>query len=251
MADSKLSALAALAVAPASDDEIYIRDISEAAADESKRILISTFMAFYDSFTATLTNKSIVASQLTSAVAVANGGTALTASPVIAASISAAAMKGTTTAGAGDTNKLPESAESTTNKVNYDYIAFDQTTEENAFFQYALPRGWDESTVTFRAYWTAASGSGTFICGLKGLARSDDDAIDTAFGTEVTVTDTLITAGDVHVSPESSAVTIGGTPAEGDLVFFNVARKTADDTLTADAQLLAIELRFTRASYTD
>lgn len=36
--DSKLSALTELAVAPATDDEIYIRDISEAAVDESKRI---------------------------------------------------------------------------------------------------------------------------------------------------------------------------------------------------------------------
>jgi hypothetical protein len=42
MPDTKLSALTALAVAPDTDDEIYIRDISEAAADESKRILIST-----------------------------------------------------------------------------------------------------------------------------------------------------------------------------------------------------------------
>ncbi len=41
MADSKLSALTALAAAPATDDEIYIRDVSEAAASESKRITIA------------------------------------------------------------------------------------------------------------------------------------------------------------------------------------------------------------------
>ena len=38
MANTKLSALIELAAAPATGDEIYIRDISEAAADESKRI---------------------------------------------------------------------------------------------------------------------------------------------------------------------------------------------------------------------
>ena len=42
MPDSKLSALTELAVAPAATDELYIRDVSEAAADESKRILVST-----------------------------------------------------------------------------------------------------------------------------------------------------------------------------------------------------------------
>jgi len=41
MADTKLSALTELAATPAVDDEVYIRDISEAAADESKRITIA------------------------------------------------------------------------------------------------------------------------------------------------------------------------------------------------------------------
>jgi hypothetical protein len=40
MADTKLSALTELAAAPASGDEVYIRDISETAADESKKITI-------------------------------------------------------------------------------------------------------------------------------------------------------------------------------------------------------------------
>jgi hypothetical protein len=40
MADTKLSALTELAASPATDDEIYIRDISEAAVDESKRITV-------------------------------------------------------------------------------------------------------------------------------------------------------------------------------------------------------------------
>uniref|UniRef100_A0A6M3LG04 Tail protein n=1 Tax=viral metagenome TaxID=1070528 RepID=A0A6M3LG04_9ZZZZ len=45
MADTKLSALTELAAAPASDDEVYIRDVSEAAADESKRITIANLVA--------------------------------------------------------------------------------------------------------------------------------------------------------------------------------------------------------------
>lgn len=45
MADTKLSALTELATTPANDDEVYIRDVSEAAANESKRITISNLLA--------------------------------------------------------------------------------------------------------------------------------------------------------------------------------------------------------------
>ena len=45
MADAKLSALTELATTPATDDEIYIRDVSEAMAAESKRITVANLMA--------------------------------------------------------------------------------------------------------------------------------------------------------------------------------------------------------------
>ncbi len=44
MADTKLSALIELAATPANDDEVYIRDVSEAAATESKRITVGNLM---------------------------------------------------------------------------------------------------------------------------------------------------------------------------------------------------------------
>jgi len=44
MADTKLSALTELAATPAVDDELYIRDVSEAAADESKRITMANLV---------------------------------------------------------------------------------------------------------------------------------------------------------------------------------------------------------------
>ena len=194
-----------------------------------------------------------LASHVTGTLPIANGGTALTANPKVEVVISAAALKGTTTNGAGDADKLPESAETPTNKVNYDYMAFDTATEENAFFQFSIPKGWDEGTVTFRFKWTNAAGltTETVVVGLKALALSNDEALDTAWGTEITVTDTWLAQNDVHISPESSALTIGGTPAEGDLVLFNLARKTASDNLTGDARVLEIIITFTRDSYTD
>lgn len=45
MADQKLSELTELAATPADADEVYIRDVSEAAAAESKRITIANLLA--------------------------------------------------------------------------------------------------------------------------------------------------------------------------------------------------------------
>ena len=45
MADRKLSELTELAATPASGDEVYIRDVSEAAAAESKRITVANLIA--------------------------------------------------------------------------------------------------------------------------------------------------------------------------------------------------------------
>ena len=134
--------------------------------------------------------------------------------------------------------------ETTTNKVMYRTLDFDTSTQESAQFLIPMPKGWDEGAVTFQACWTAASGSGGVAFDLAGLACSDDDALDTAFGTAQQVTDTFITAGDVHWTAESSAITIAGSPAENDLVLFRVRRVPADaaDTLGVDAKLIAIRL---------
>jgi len=47
MADTKLSALPELAAEPASDDEIYIRDVSEPEATDYKRITIANLKAAF------------------------------------------------------------------------------------------------------------------------------------------------------------------------------------------------------------
>lgn len=141
--------------------------------------------------------------------------------------------------------------ESTTNKVMNKSLDFDTTTQEYAQFSIALPKGWDEGTVTFQPYWSAASGSGTVAWTLAGVSLSDDDAIDTAFGTAQSSSDTLITALDVHVGPESSAITIAGTPAEGDLTYFQISRDVGNDNLGVDALLLGIKLFITYDTPTD
>ena len=138
-------------------------------------------------------------------------------------------------------------SESTTNKVMTKSLDFDTATQEFAQFNVRFPKSWNEGTVTFAPVWTATSGSGGVVFGLAGVALSDDDAIDTAYGTAQTSTDTLITANDIHVGPTSSAITIAGTSAVGDWVSFQINRTVSNgsDTLGVDARLLGIVLLFT------
>jgi len=156
--------------------------------------------------------------------------------------VPAVAMYGATTNGAASA-----SVDSGTENVEYKVLDFDTSTQEFACFSVRFPKSWDEGTVTFAPYWTAASGSGGVVFALQAVALSNDDAIDTAYGTEQTSTDTLITAADVHVGPTSSAITVAGTPADADLTFFRVKRNVADasDTLGVDARLLGIAIFFT------
>lgn len=143
--------------------------------------------------------------------------------------------------------------ETTTNKVMRRTLDFDASTDEHAQFTVAMPKSWDEGTITAQFVWTAGSGSGDVIWGLQGLALSNDDALDAAFGTAQTVTDTLLTAGDVHFTSATSAVTIAGTPAENDLVVFQAYRdaNAGGDTLAVDAQLIGVKLFYTTDAAND
>lgn len=158
-----------------------------------------------------------------------------------------AMIKRTTNGAAATTTELA------TNDVMLSTFDFDQTTEEGVGFWIAFPKGWNEGSVTFVPYWTAASGSGGVVWGLAARALSDDDALDQAVSGQQTSTDTLITANDCHIGSESAAITIGGTPAEGDIVYFEVTRETGSgsDTLTADAKLIGIKILMTTNAATD
>ena len=53
-----------------------------------------------------------------------------------------------------------------------------------AQFQIAFPKSWNEGTITFQAYWTTtATDTDGVAWGLQGVAVSDNDTIDVAYGT--------------------------------------------------------------------
>ena len=164
--------------------------------------------------------------------------------------IPAAAMSPTTTSGCA----VISTVEAGTNDIDYKVLDFDQSTQENAFFWIdGMPNSWDAGTLLISFEWTASSGSGDVIWGIKGRSYANDDAIDQAEGTAQEVTDTLTATGDVCITSETSALTLAGTPAGGQPVFFKVYRKAADasDTLSGDARLKAVRIRYKVAQYSD
>ena len=132
-------------------------------------------------------------------------------------------------------------------------LAFDKDSDESAQFSVAFPKSWNEGTITFQPYFTANStNTGTALFMLKGIAISDNDAIDQDFGTaQGTAKAHSGTANDLDVGAESSAITIAGSPAAGDQVFFQIFRDVSGDSLTADALLLGIKIFFTTDAAND
>ncbi|TIL64496.1 hypothetical protein [Mesorhizobium sp.] len=157
----------------------------------------------------------------------------------------ASALTPATTAGCAALVQL----ESSSNKINYGVLDFDATADEHAHFNIAFPKSWNEGTVTFQVWWTtSATDTDGVAWGIQGVAVSDNEAIDTAFGTPVVVTDDAQSAAlELLVTAESAAVTIGGTPAAGDLCYFRIFRDVSDgnDDMAEDARLIGVKIFYT------
>ena len=155
--------------------------------------------------------------------------------------VPAVAMYAASTNGCADIDQT----ELTAQRPEVKALAFDASSDEYAQFAIAFPKSWNESTVTFQTYWSVTgTNTGTVCFAVQGVAVSSDDTLDVAMGTAVPNTALAAsgTANDLMVNVESGAVTIGGSPAAGDEVFFNVFRDVSADDQTADARLVGIKI---------
>lgn len=143
------------------------------------------------------------------------------------------------------------SNEYTTNDIDVDYYAFDGgATEERVQFKMMMPLEWDLSTVKAKFFWTTATGSttaDTVEWGIKAGALADSDAMDTALGTAVTVSDavTADNGADIQISAATAAMTVAGSPAAGEMVIFEIYRNTdGTDDCAEDAWLLGVAIQY-------
>jgi hypothetical protein len=137
--------------------------------------------------------------------------------------------------------------------IPYNSWDFDASGVEAIFCTFSLGSSWDLGPISCVPIWGAASGSGDVVWSFNCIARSNDDAIAGSFSTTVSSTDTLLSAGDLHRGPESSALAVDGTPAANDELFFVVLRNatSGSDTLGVDAKLIGVDIFFTTNAAVD
>ena len=148
----------------------------------------------------------------------------------------------------------PEQVETTALRPDLKVLDFAADADDFAQFSVAMPKSWNEGTVTFQPFWTVTgTNTGTVAWQLAGVAITNDESINTAFGTQVATTALAFsgTSNDLMVSAESGAVTIAGSPAANDMCFFQINRDTSADDQTGNARLLGVKLFFTTDAAND
>ncbi len=140
-----------------------------------------------------------------------------------------------------------------TNDVMFRYMAFDGgATSELVAFQIVMPENWDRGTIKAKFYWSSATDStagDTVEWWIAGNALSDSEVIDVSYGTAKVISDTLLAnnGANMQITSATDAITIGGTPALGDLISVVIARNTTGtDDMVEDAWLFGVMLQLTR-----
>lgn len=130
--------------------------------------------------------------------------------------------------------------------ITLDFSGGTPATDEIAKFDWVPPQNWDASdfTIKCKPYWTAGAGAGTVEFEFSAVSISNDDPMDAAFGSAIASLDTLLAADDLHISPQTTAITIAGSPAKLDWVQIKIKRDQANDTKPEDAKLLGFVLEY-------
>ena len=133
-------------------------------------------------------------------------------------------------------------------------LDFDASADEFAQFSVAFPKSWDEGTVTFQFFWSGLAATTGVVMKLEGVAVGDNDTIDVAYGTAVSLLDDAQGAiNEMLVSSESTAITIAGTPAVDQLCYFRIGRNVSDsnDDMAGDCRIHGIKIFFTTDAASD
>lgn len=137
-----------------------------------------------------------------------------------------------------------------TNRMTDAYLFSDATTN-SVGFEYAFPENWNAGTIKAKFWWesTNAIANQTNVWSIQATAFSHDDSQQVAWGTAQTVASPVTAANDLILSAATSAITIGNTPAAGDMVTFRVQRlgAHADDAMSSgQSRLRGVWIQYTR-----
>ncbi len=144
--------------------------------------------------------------------------------------------------------------ETTAGRPDMYVLDFDKDSDEHAQFTVGFPKSWNLGTITYQVYWSGIAATTGVTWALQGVAMNDNETIDVAYGTAITVDDDAQGAvEELLVSAESSAVTIAGTPADNDLTYFRFYRDVSagNDDMAGDARLHGLKIFYTTDSAND
>lgn len=166
--------------------------------------------------------------------------------------IPAAAMRPTSSNGCAPLALVASGAD----EPDISSLDFDAATKQYAQFQVRLPKGWNAGTVTAAFVWSHPSTTTNFKVswGIQGVSIADNEAMGVAYGTAQTAFDTGGITDRQYISPVTSAVTLAGTPAAGEVQYFRIYRDAADatnDTLAVNARLQGVLIFYTISTLDD
>lgn len=131
------------------------------------------------------------------------------------------------------------------NGVNYAWASFNHTALQRFLYLVPMPADWSPTVaMTAIIEWTSISaGSGTVKWMLKGYRVGDDGALNATLEALGNVTDTFITASDLHVTAETTLSAPSGT---GNELLLELYRDYANDTLADPARFVSLRIKYGR-----
>ncbi len=132
--------------------------------------------------------------------------------------------------------------------------------DDHAGFAIQMPKGWDEGTLTVQFVWSTdgsqTAGLDGVYWGIRAGAYASDDVLTAALGSVAGCTSCQNHSGttdDIHITGETTALTVAGSPGAEEWVYFEVLRDVSNgcDDLDIDARLHGVKIHYTTDALTD
>ena len=134
--------------------------------------------------------------------------------------------------------------EMTNQDTNVIVADFADAVDRSISFEVVMPDNWNAGTVRIQVSWISAATSGICLWRARAGSFIDGQALDTALGGYVALTDTALSpTNDVMVSPEGT-MTFANAAAGPAIIEINRNGSAAGDTLSATARLWQVKLEF-------
>jgi len=141
------------------------------------------------------------------------------------------------------------------NNQNIEVMEFDDVADASAYVTFRMPQNWNLGTVTVQYHWfreddEATPESKTISFDFSAVSISNFVVLGSvSYGTPVTLADTSDSASaqeKLNISAFSTAITIQGTPADGDLINLRITDDVSDSTTSGSTYFVGLVIEYTK-----